>query len=73
MGIWAEVLGSERVGVADNFFELGGHSLRAMRVIARVHDVLGVEVAMRTFFEAPTVQGMAAAIDQKLLEPAELR
>ena len=73
VGIWAEVLGSERVGVADNFFELGGHSLRAMRVIARVHDVLGVEVAMRAFFEAPTVAGMAAAIDQKLFEPAELR
>ena len=68
VGIWAEVLGSERVGVADNFFELGGHSLRAIRVIARVHDVLGVEVAMRTFFEAPTVEGMAAAIDRKLFE-----
>ncbi len=73
VGIWAEVLGSERVGVADNFFDLGGHSLRAMRVIARVRDVLGVEVAMRTFFEAPTVQGMAVAIDRKLFEPAELR
>ena len=73
MSIWAEVLGAERVGVADNFFELGGHSLRAIRVIARVHDVLGVEVAMRTFFETPTVQGMATAIDRKLFEAVEFR
>jgi acyl carrier protein len=73
VGIWAEVLGSARVGVADNFFELGGHSLRAIRVIARVHDVLGVEVAMRTFFEAPTLQGMAAATDGKVFEPVEVR
>ena len=73
VGIWAEVLDSERVGEADNFFELGGHSLLATRVIAREHVFLGVEVAMRAFFEAPTVEGMAAAIDRRFLEPAELR
>ncbi len=72
-GIWAEILDSDRVGMADNFFELGGHSLRATRVIARVHDVLGVDVAMRTFFEAPTVEGMAAAIDRELFQSEELQ
>ena len=34
-GIWAEVLGVERVGAHDNFFDLGGHSLKATRVLAR--------------------------------------
>src|SRR5205823_442271 len=34
-GIWAEVLGVERVGIHDNFVEIGGHSLRATQVISR--------------------------------------
>ena len=67
-GIWAEVLGSEQVGVEDNFFDIGGHSLRATRIISRVRDMLGVDLALRIFFEAPTVEGMAAAIDRELAE-----
>ena len=35
-GIWAEVLGVERVGAEESFFDLGGHSLLATRVAARV-------------------------------------
>ena len=53
-GMWQELLGVERVGRQDHFFELGGHSLLAMRLIARVRQVLEVELAVTTLFARPT-------------------
>ncbi|WP_131823678.1 non-ribosomal peptide synthetase, partial [Mycobacterium talmoniae] len=58
-GIYAQVLGLQRVGVDDSFFDLGGDSLSAMRVIAAVNTGLDAEVSVRTLFEAPTVALLA--------------
>ncbi len=54
-GIYAELLGLERVGINDNFFALGGHSLLAMQVVSRVRRALALEFPVRAIFEAPTV------------------
>ena len=61
-GIYARVLGLERVGVDESFFDLGGDSLSAMRVIAAVNTGLDAGVAVRVLFEAPTVARLAARI-----------
>ena len=61
-GIYAHVLGLERVGLDDDFFDLGGDSLSAMRVINAVNTGLDGGLAVRALFEAPTVAQLAPRI-----------
>ncbi len=61
-GIWAEVLGIDKVGIYNNFFELGGHSLIATRVISQIRQVFQIELPLRCLFERPIIAELAKEI-----------
>ncbi|PYP82589.1 MAG: non-ribosomal peptide synthetase, partial [Blastocatellia bacterium AA13] len=65
-GIWEEVLRLEKIGVTDNFFDLGGHSLLATQVVSRMRKVLGVDLALRSLFENPTVRQLSEVVMEDL-------
>jgi amino acid adenylation domain-containing protein len=73
-GVWADVLGVERVGVHDDFFEMGGQSILATQLISKIQQVLPIELPLRTIFESPTVAQLAVAIEQSQqnLDEAEM-
>ena len=57
-GIYAQVLGLERVGVDESFFELGGDSILSMQVVARARAV-GLQCRPRDIFVEQTVARLA--------------
>nr|ADU56088.1 hypothetical protein CA878-10 [uncultured organism CA878] len=57
-GVFAEVLGLDRVGVEDSFFELGGDSISSMQVAARARRD-GISLTPRQVFEHRTPERLA--------------
>jgi len=59
-GIWAEVLGLERVGIEENFFDLGGHSLLLLQGYSRLRASLGRDLPFVALMQYPTVRSLAS-------------
>jgi amino acid adenylation domain-containing protein len=68
--ILSGLLGIAEVSTHDNFFLLGGHSLLGTQLIARVRDAFGVELSLRTLFDAPTIADLAAEIERARMPEA---
>jgi acyl-coenzyme A synthetase/AMP-(fatty) acid ligase len=61
-GLFAEVLGLERIGVQDDFFAAGGYSLRVAVLASRITQAYGVRCSMTDILRHPTVEGFASAV-----------
>ncbi len=60
--VFREVLRLPSFGLDDNFFHYGGYSLLAVRLFARIGNVLGSELPITSLFDAPTVRSLAAVL-----------
>ena len=65
------LLGLEQVSVNDNFFLLGGHSLLGTQLIGQIRGAFGVDLALRSLFDAPTIAELAVEIERLLLAKVE--
>jgi acyl-CoA synthetase (AMP-forming)/AMP-acid ligase II/aryl carrier-like protein len=66
-GIYADLLGVDRVGVHDDFTAAGGDSLLVNRLVTRIRAALPVEVSLGDVFEAPTVAQLAGLLSTRAL------
>jgi acyl carrier protein len=70
--IWREVLHRDAVTLADDLFDLGGTSMAITRIAVRVRSRMGVEVPLETFYDTPTIPGIAAAVEALAGRPSPL-
>jgi amino acid adenylation domain-containing protein len=65
------LLNIEAVSVNDNFFLLGGHSLLGTQLIGQIRGAFGVDLALRSLFDAPTIAELAREIERLLFARVE--
>jgi acyl carrier protein len=61
----------DRVSVNDNFCLLGGHSLLGTQLIVKLRNAFGVDLALRTLFDASTIAELSAEIERLIVARIE--
>ncbi len=62
-GLWAQLLGVERVGLGDQFFELGGDSILSIQLVSRAKQA-GFQISYRLLFEHPVLKDLMTALQK---------
>src|SRR6476620_926809 len=60
-GLFAEVLGLERVGIDDNFFALGGDSIMSIQLVSRARKA-GLVITPRAVFQHQTIAALSGVV-----------
>ena len=68
--IWRELFGTDSIGIFDDFFDLGGHSLLAARLLSRLRVRFFADLTLKDVLSLSTIEGLAAHLDDALLERA---
>lgn len=63
-----EGLGLKDVSITDNFFELGGDSLIASRYVARINELLAIQLPIEAVIQCGNVESLAQRVNEILLE-----
>ncbi|QDE89543.1 hypothetical protein BHS06_11545 [Myxococcus xanthus] len=64
-GVFAGVLGLDRIGAGDGFFDLGGTSLLATRAVSLLEQEHGLCVPVLKLFQYPKVGDLARWLDEQ--------
>ena len=74
--LWSEVLGQDLDSLKMNshFFEMGGHSLKALRLVSRLHERLGIRIGVDVVFMNPVFGDLLKVLEgQKMDEFLEIK
>jgi tyrocidine synthetase-3 len=61
--LWESILKVPVRDTGTDFFKLGGHSLKALKVVNYIEQNWHLKVPLKTFFENPTVKGLAEKLN----------
>ncbi|KAJ1029626.1 hypothetical protein NDA13_002870 [Ustilago tritici] len=64
--LWSRLLPNapSPIPLDESFFDLGGHSILATRLVFEMRKQFVINVPLSVVFDAPTVRGLAKAVDQ---------